>query len=410
MWKTFVTRSFITLILICCLGGFVVAGDPTPKNPAPEATAAEAEMSFWDIPALEKAFIDPAPAARKDGYPVGALGADSGNKNMITALAKEIEAGKHGKFDSLLIAHKGKLLFESYYLRGRINLPHPQASTTKAYTSLALGRAIQLGHLTMADLDKPLAGFFDKLDASTFVKGVETITLHKALTMSGGLRITEEQRKAFEANPSEIKGQGLVQTLFEQSEPISASHPFDYGNYNPNLVMQVVNAVVPGGAEAFIKKELLDKMGIGNYRWKTGPSGLPESGWRVSMTSRAMLKWGTLVMNNGQWNGEQLISEAYVQRVLNRVMPLDHEVAKDFYEVTEAVANPGYGYFWWHTDLKVGNKTYASASAQGGGCQFIILIKELDLAVVISAHDNEIDPLQIAAERIVPAFTQHTIN
>ena len=69
---------------------------------------------------------------------------------------KEIAENKHGRFDSFLILQQDKLLFESYYSRGRINLPHPQASTTKAYTALLLGRAIQLGYLTMDDLDKPL--------------------------------------------------------------------------------------------------------------------------------------------------------------------------------------------------------------------------------------------------------------
>lgn len=169
---------------------------------APEATAAEVEAvssgsedSFWDISLLEKAFIDIAPADRKDGILIGELGVDGGNKEMIVTLAQEIVDNKHGTFDSFLIAHKGKLLFESYYSRGRINLPHPQASATKVYTSLALGRAIQLGYLTMADLDKPLVSFLKDLDPAKFVAGAEKITLHKALTMSSGIRISEEQRE-----------------------------------------------------------------------------------------------------------------------------------------------------------------------------------------------------------------------
>ncbi|CAM2005609.1 serine hydrolase domain-containing protein [Acanthopleuribacter pedis] len=411
MWNTQITQRFMTFTLFVSLTCFVAAGTPHAKNHAPEATAAEAELSFWDVPQLEKGFIDTAPPARKDGLPVGRLGVDGGDKHKINALAEEISAGKRGKFDSLLIAHEGKLLFESYYLRGRINLPHPQASTAKAYTSLVLGRAIQLGHLTMADLDKPLVSILKDLDPSKFVAGAQNITLHKALTMRGGIKITEEQRKAFKDIPDQIKGQGMVQTLLEQSKPIAAADQhFDYGNYNPNLIMQVVDAVVPGSAEDFIKTELLDKLGITNYQWHRAPSGLPESGWRVSKTTRDMVKWGTLVMNDGQWQGEQLISKAYIQRVVKPVIPLTHEQAGNFFDITEQVTNPGYGYFWWHADLKVGNKTYTTVSAQGGGCQFIILVKELDLMVVLTAHDNSIGPLQVTAERIIPAFTQQKIN
>jgi CubicO group peptidase (beta-lactamase class C family) len=380
-------------------------GTEPSKRLAPEAKTGEAEGSFWDIPILEKAFIDTAPGSREDGLPVGKLGVAVGNNEMIVQLAKEIGDSQHGHFDSLLLVHKGKLVFESYYRRGRINLPHPQTSATKSYTSLALGRAIQLGYLTMADLDKPLISFLKDLDPSKLVEGAENITLHKALTMSSGLGITEEQSKAFEENPDKLKGQGLVQTVLENSTPITPeSQVFSYGGYQPNLVMQVIDAVVPGSAKEFLETELLGKMGITNYKWHTSPSGLPESGWRVNITSRDMIKWGSLVMNKGKWNGEQLVSKAYIKRAIKTIVPLSDETAADFFATSKEVSKPGYGYFWWQAELKVGNQSYTSISAQGGGSQSIVLVEELDLMVVITGHDNGIGPLQIAADRILPAF------
>ena len=322
---------------------------------------------------------------------------------MILKLAQEIADNKHGNFDSFLIIHKGKLLFESYYLRGRINLPHPQASATKAYTNLALGRAIQLGYLTMADLDKPLVSFLKDLDPTKFVEGVEKITLHKAMMMHSGIRISEEQKKEFEKNPDRLKGQGQVQAYLEHSAPItSASQSFLYQN-DPILVMQVIETVVPGSAKDFIKKELLDKMGITNYAWRNDPSGLPAAGWRSSMTSRDMIKWGKLAMNKGKWNGEQLVPEAFVTKATSRIILTGDD---DVYGGGKDVSNQGYGYYWWSADLKYGDKRYFSTSAQGGGGQYIILIKELDLMIVVTAHDNDNTTLQITAERIIPAFIE----
>jgi CubicO group peptidase (beta-lactamase class C family) len=370
---------------------------------APEATAAEAELSFRDIPYLEKAFIDTTPTDKKDGIPVGKLGINGGNKDMIFKLAQEIADSMDGKFDSLLIAHKGKLLFESYYLRGRINLPHFQASATKAYTSLALGRAIQLGYLTMADLDKPLISFLKDLDPTKFVEGVEKITLHKAMTMHSGIRISKEQREEFEKNPSQLKGQGQVQAYLEHSAPITAeTQSFKY-QMDPTLVMQVLDAIVPGTAKDFIKNELLDKLGITNYRWRTDVSGLPRSGNGSSMTSRDMLKWGTLAMNKGLWQGEQLVPEAFIAKATSRILLTGDD---DVYGGGKDVSSQGYGYYWWNADLKYGNKSYFSASAQGGGGQYIILVEELDLMVVVTAHDNDNVTLQITAERILPAFVK----
>ena len=375
-------------------------------NEAPEATEAEAQGTFRDIPVMKEAFMDTAPANRNDGIAVGVLGTDGGNKAMVLKLAQGIADNKHGNFDSFLIYHKGKLVFESYYRRGRINLPHPQASATKAYTSLALGRAIQLGYLTMADLDKPLVSFLKDLDPSKFVEGAEKITLHKALTMRGGLGInfSKEQEEAFKENPELIKGQRHVQVLLEHSAPITAeSQGFLYGNYNPTMVMQVIEAVVPWSAKDFLKNELLDKLGITNYKWRTAASGLPESGWGVNMRSRDMVKLGALVMNKGRWNGEQLIPEAYIDKATSRILYTgDDEVhfgGKD-------VSNQGYGYFWWGTDLKCGDRSYSAKSAQGGGGQLISLTEELDLMVVVTAHDGDVGYFQIIAEHILPAFTE----
>ena len=368
---------------------------------APEATATEDTLSFRDIPMLNEGFIDPSPTDRKDGIPVGELGVDGGDKAMILKLAQEIADKKHGSYDSFLIVHKGKLLFESYYLRGRINLPHPQASATKAHTSLLLGRAIQLGYLGMADLDKPLVRFLEDLDPTKFVKGAEKITLHQALTMRGGLGITDEQSKEFENNPEAVKGQQLVQTLLEQSAPITAeSQHFKYGNYNPNLVMQVIDAVVPGSAEDFIKNELFGKMGITNYDWLS-EFGLPAAGWKSSITSRDMVKLGILAMNRGKWNGEQLIPEAFVSKAISRILVTGDD---DVFGGGKDVSTQGYGYFYWNADLKSGTKGYYSASAQGGGGQYIILIEELDLLIVVTAHERDDSTLQLTAERILPAF------
>ncbi len=398
------SKRLLAVALFSGLGSFTAAGAEEIDNLAPEATATEATLSFWDIPPLESAFVDTTPADKKDALIVGELGVDGGDKDRILKLAREISDGQHGNYDSLLIAHKGKLLFESYYLRGRINLPHPQASATKAYTGLALGRAIQLGYLTIADLDKPLVSFFDDLDSTRFVEGAENITLHKALTMRSGIRISEEQREAFENNPSQLEGQGQVQAHLEHSEPVTKeSQSFLYQGIDPNLVMQVIEAVVPGTAEDFIKSELLDKLGITNYRWPTAVTGLPQAGSRTSMTSRDMVKWGVLAMNKGKWNGEQLVPEEFIARAINRIV---RDSDDDNFADDGSVSNIGYGYFWWQADMQAGDKSYFSTSAQGGSGQTIILIDELDLIVVTTVHRLENSVLRMTAERILPTFVQ----
>ena len=153
-------------------------------------------------------------------------------------------------------------------------------------------------------------------------------------------------------------------------------------------------------------REFLAKLGISNFDWKTGPSGLPESEWRASLTSRDMVKIGTLAANQGKWQGQQLIDRDFITRATSKLIKAGDD---DIYGGGKDVSNQGYGYYWWSTDLQSTNskgkaKKYASFSAQGGGGMFIMQIPELDLIIVITAHHVEHATQQLIAERILPAF------
>ena len=360
-----------------------------------ESTASET-VSFWDLPTLNNPYVTITPEDRGDGILVDTLSLEPHKQKAILTLSQEIFEGKYGNYDALLISHQNKLVFESYYRRGRVNLPHGQASATKGHTSLILGRAIQLGYLTMEDLDKPLISFLKDVDPSTLVAGAEKITLHKALTMQGGLTIDREQWEEIEKDTARIKGQGFVQTLLEQSAPITdETQKYLYGNFNPMLVMTVIDAVVPGTAQEFIKTELLDKLGIFNYEWSDHASGLPQAGWRVNMMSRDMLKLGHLVCNNGKFNGEQFISAAYLDKATSGlVVPAIEWMPKEY----------RYGYFWYQIAVPVGNKNYDATLAWGGGGQYVVVVEELELTLVINGHDRDDTIMIPLLNAVIPAF------
>ncbi|MFT0715647.1 serine hydrolase domain-containing protein [Flagellimonas lutimaris] len=364
-----------------------------------EATAIERTLSFRDIPNLKEPYITVAPTERNDGIKVGKLKLKSDDKEAIVKVSQDIFNGTYGNYDALLISHKNKLVFESYYKKGRIDLPHGQASAVKGYTSLVLGRAIQLGYLTMEDLNKPLIHFLKDLNPEKLTSGAEKITLHKALTMHGGLTIDEKQWKEVENDSIRLKGRGLVQTLLEYSKPITdESQTYLYGNFNPMLVMTVLDAVVPGTVEDFIKNELLDKLGITDYNWSKNVSGLPEAGWRASIMSRDMLKLGHLVQNKGKLNGEQFISNTYLEKATSGIVrPAIDWMPKNYL----------YGYFWYYTPVNVGNKTYDATLAWGGGGQRVLVVEELELTIIINGYDRDDDKIMKPIfEVVIPAFAK----
>ena len=363
---------------------------------APEVTDLNAEDVSYaleaKLPDLEKPFTDTTPADRDDGIPIGELGVDSGDEEGILAFAEEVASGQHGDMDSLLLYHKGKLVFESYYRRGRVNYPHYQMSITKSYTAMAVGRAIQLGHLTMADLDKPVVSFLKDLDRDKLASGAVSITLAEAMNMRSGIRLAPDRVNALRRASGALRGRGQIQAYLQRTSPITAApREFKYQGSDPSMTMQVLEAVVPGSAREFIETELLGRMGITNFAWQDDVSGLPKAAAGSSFCSRDMVKWGMLVMNLGKWNGERLIPAEFVEKATSRLH-----------------TNPqgtSYGYFWWRHEMKVGDCIFDCKSGRGAGGQFILMFPELDLIAVITAHNKGMGTiLATFPQRVIPSF------
>ena len=331
------------------------------------------------LPDLAEAYISSSPNSMQDGILVGTLADGNVDQDRILQYANAIAAGKFDITDSLLIMHKGKLIFESYYRRGRENYPHYQMSITKSYTALAIGRAIQLGYLSMADLDKPVVSFLKDINQSKLVAGADQITLAEAMNMKSGIRIDKVKVRELMKQPAQLP---------------PAPREFKYQGSDPSMTMQVLEAVVPGSAKGFICDQLLKPMGITNYAWKTDISGLPKSGAGSSFRSRDMLKFGMLVMDNGQWQGQQLIQSVYIQQATSRIN-------------TNKQGTNSYGYFWWRAEMQVDGKNYDCKSGRGAGGQFILMLPELDLIIVTTAHNKGMGKtLANTSMHLLPAFVQ----
>ncbi|MBF0197206.1 MAG: serine hydrolase [Planctomycetes bacterium] len=347
------------------------------------------------IPYLETPYISAKPRDMKDGITVGELGKDGGDKEAMMAFAQEIgeEPNKveRSKTDSVLVYYKGKLLFESYYRRGRENIPHFQMSITKSYTGFALARAIQLGYMDMEDLQKPIFNYLAEVDQTKLSKEALDITLAETLNMTSGLELIREKIKAYKETPEKLKGQGQIQAYFDSSKPIvPAPRKFRYQPSDPAIIMQILESIVPGSAKDFIANELMGKMGISQYAWQEDTSGLPKSAAGSSFRSRDMLKVGIMLLNKGVWNDEQLIPAEFVNKALS--------------PITLSYGANYYGYFCWNQTINVSGKSYGCWQLRGALGQYVMIIPEEDIVVVVTSHGAMGPLLQGIPKRILPAF------
>ena len=350
------------------------------------------------IPYLNQPFISPAPRDRKDQLKVGKLGAGGEDRERILAYARRLaepsDSVKFGNTDSLLIAHRGKLILEAYYRRGRLNYPHYQMSITKSYTAYAIGRAIQLGHMTLEDLKKPVASFLKDIDSSQLAEGANEITLDQAMQMSSGILLPQKRLSDILSQPEQLLGQGQAQAYLHFTRPLPpAPKPFKYQASDPVLTMQVLEAVVPGTAEQFICDHLLKPLGISNFNWQEDLSGYPKSAAGSSIRSRDMIKFGLLTLNQGTWNGKQLLPRAFVTKATSPLVQTNEE---NF-----------YGYFWWHQTREIQGRKYPLIQGRGAGGQFIFVAPSIDLVIVATAHNQGMGKmLKELPENLIPAFAK----
>jgi len=379
-------RAIVILLAVGLLGVGLTAGE-LPRLDKKLDPAKQNYGTQKKLPDLPEAYVSTSPVDLKDGLKVGALDLP-GAKEAVKALVADDKKGKYSNLDSILLWKDGKLLFEMYNRRGRIDSPHFAMSITKTLTSVTLARAIQCGLLSMKDLDKPIISFMPEIDKTKIKPGVETITLRDALYMKSGLRF--DDAKTIWKYQKGYPRQKYFQKLFEITAPVTpASKTFKYTGTDPSMIMMIIDIKAPGTVQEFIAKELTAKFGAAPYCWDNQGCGIPKCGAGSNFTSRALLKIGTAVIQGGKFNGEQLLSAEYVKLIMD--------------------TKKGAGYFYYFHNR---NKVFADKtkidfiSGVGAGGQYMAAFPDLNIVLVATAHNKKAIglSLQAALEHLIPLF------
>ncbi len=379
-------RTIASLLTVPFFFAELPAGElprlPEELDPTKQTFAAQKKL-----PDLPEPYVGVAPEDLGDGLKVGRLDVP-GAAAAVAAFVAADAAGEYANLDSLLLWHDGKLLFEYYNRRGRVNGPHYAMSITKTLTSVTLGRAMQLGLLSMGDLDKPVIDFMPEIDRTTIKTGVDTITLRDALLMQSGLR-WEEKRLDFKLGQKH-KRQACFQKLFEQTAPVTPeSKAYKYIGSDPSMIMLIIDIKAPGTAEEFIDRELAGRVGA-TYCWENQPCGLPKCGAGSNWTSRDLVKFGSIIIQGGTWQGEQLLHPEYVRLILD--------------------TSKGDGYFYYfHNRDKMGKDGKIDfISGVGAGGHYMSMFPDLNIVMVATSHNKgQIGlPLDAALKHLIPLFVK----
>ena len=150
------------------------------------------------------------------------------------------------------------------------------------------------------------------------------------------------------------------------------------------LVAEIISQSSGMEIDDFANAYLFKPLGIENVSWgHTSKKKVISSGKRLYITSRDLAKIGLLMLNNGRWNNEQIVSEDWVRESTSSATK---------------ITGMDYGYFWWNIPFNVNGKVINSVTATGNGGQYIMILPEFDLVAVFTggAYNSQEDKLPFA--------------
>ena len=112
---------------------------------------------------------------------------------LFQKMDSTINSGKYERITSVVVAYKGKVLFEKYYRGNTVNSKHNTRSTTKTMAALLTGIAIDKGYIN-SEKDKIFDYLQHKLPIKNPDKRKEKITIEDLLTMSSAVECNDHNR------------------------------------------------------------------------------------------------------------------------------------------------------------------------------------------------------------------------
>lgn len=243
----------------------------------------------------------------------------------------------------------------------RVNLH----SASKTFLSVAVGICLDEKRLSLSD--KALDYFPEFAEYASM--GSEKITLRDLLHMSSG-------KENFWFSVPLEQNTDWARLFWEDPMKSEPGTKFYYSNACSYMLGRVVEKVTGKNVRNFLMPLLFEPLEIFNPQWNCCPLGHPLCATGLQLTTSELAKMGRLLLQKGSWNGRQIVSEEYVER-----MQFDCIATKDCFEEPENAQ--GYGYQVWRC---VRPGAYRLDGKYG---QYSIVVPDKNAVVTVTAHNEK---------------------
>lgn len=220
------------------------------------------------------------------------------SSDHIASFLSEIAADETLNMHSILILRHGRMIAEAAFGDTDLRIWKTTFSACKSITSLAIGLLIAEGKLSP---EEKLTDLFDSRIPALSRIAVRDLTVRHLLTMSTGASFNEL---------SMMTERDWVKGYFAGSFD---SGRFAYNSLNTYLLSVILTEKTGQSLTDYLRPRLFEPLGISGYFWEKSPAGIEKGGWGLYMRPEDLAKIGQLVLQNGEWNGTQLIPAEYLE-------------------------------------------------------------------------------------------------
>jgi CubicO group peptidase (beta-lactamase class C family) len=269
---------------------------------------------------------------------------------------------------SLLVVKDGLLIAEDYFNEGSLNQKDLLQSVAKSYTSALVGIALDEGCLS--GVDQKMIDFFPDYADQIADPRKRQVTIRDMLKMRAGFPPEEDDAALWEA----VWSGDYVHHLVDFPLTSDPGTTFQYSNLTAHWLGVIVARACDTDLKSFAQKQLFGPLGAEIGKWKKDLDGYNWAAGEIHVSARDAAKFGLLYLNDGQFQGQQIVPADWVRDSLQTYSERAYSNIGDFHDV-------GYGYQWW--SATVGD--YSVNFAWGHGGQLIVLVDDLDIVVVVTA-------------------------
>ncbi len=340
--------------------------------------------------------LNPDLASTRDYWPTKewktkAPGETGMNAELLQKMMKYV---KKDKIYSLIIVKNGYIVLEYYGDHYGKNSLFDIYSCTKSITATMIGMLIDHGKIR--SVDQPLSDFFPEIKKMGDPKK-EKIQLKHTLSMTMGIKWPRSRNvtggEDYWSDMTESRD--LARFVLEKPVVAPPGTVFNYNSGGSHLLSVIISRITGMSAEAYARKHLFDKIGIRQVLWPKDRQGNSTGGWGITMRPRDMARFGFLFLNNGVWDGKQLVSRKWI-----RAATADQ---------TGGFTRRGflmghYGYQWWIDSA--GTQPTKCFVAMGALGQYIFMAPAFDLVVVFTSNlsgEDVSNPETYILNYIIPA-------